>query len=307
MSVALGLDVGGTKILATVVNEGGEVLAQHREATSHHSHEAFIAQLKALYQRFACDYAVQAVGVGMPASVCPRTQTLHQMPNLALVDGKRFVADLKAALPVPVAVENDVNVAALAEYRYGVGGEPLVLVALGTGIGMGVVVNGRLLRGYRGAAGEIAYLPFGRAYLPFGSAYLPFGGAATTPRTEPSADFEARLGGAGWLQAYQQRGGDKALSLPDSLAALFATPDAIFDAVLLESADLLARGLLTVATLIDPERICLAGSIGLQPRLLAATQSALCAYGMPVELRPASLSHEAGAMGAAALAWELGQ
>lgn len=296
MSAVLGLDVGGTKILAAVLNERGEVLAQHREATTHHSHEAFIAQLKALYQRFATDYAVQAVGVGMPASVCPRTQTLHQMPNLALVDGKRFVADLKAALPVPVVVENDVNVAALAEYRYGVGGEPLVLVALGTGIGMGVVVNGRLLRGYRGAAGEIAYLPFG-------SAYLPFGGTATTPRTEPSADFEARLGGEGWLQAYQQRGGDKA----SSLAALFATPDAIFDAVLLESADLLARGLLSVATLIDPERICLAGSIGLQPRLLAATQSALCAYGMPVELRPASLSHEAGAMGAAALAWELGQ
>lgn len=296
MSAVLGLDVGGTKILAAVLNERGEVLAQHREATTHHSHEVFIAQLKALYQRVATDYAVQAVGVGMPASVCPRTQTLHQMPNLALVDGKRFVADLKAALPVPVVVENDVNVAALAEYRYGVGGEPLVLVALGTGIGMGVVVNGRLLRGYRGAAGEIAYLPFGRAYLPFG-------GIATTPRTEPSADFEARLGGEGWLQAYQQRGGDKA----SSLAALFATPDAIFDAVLLESADLLARGLLSVATLIDPERICLAGSIGLQPRLLAATQSALCAYGMPVELRPASLSHEAGAMGAAALAWELGQ
>ena len=147
---------------------------------------------------------------------------------------------------------------------------------------MGVVINGRLCRGHRGAAGEIAYLPLGAAPL--------------TPQSHQQGAFETRLSGAGWIAAYRARGGDGA----QTLAELFAAPDALFRDVLRESADLLARGILAVAAVIDPEVVCLGGSIGLQPAVLDSTQAALDHYGHhAVRLCQSQLGQYAGAIGAA--------
>lgn len=240
-----------------------------------------MAQIAALAAQLDPHGQAAGLGVGMPAAVSPQTLELSHIPNIAGVEGTAFAEILQATFAVPVAIENDVNAAALGEAWLGRTGDPLVLLSLGTGTGMGVVIRGRLFRGHHGAAGEVAYLPIGA-------------------RSADAADyrdgvFEQRLGGAGWLAAYHAAGGERT----DGLAALFARPDAVFAQVLDESAQILAQGILAVAAVMDPQTVLLGGSIGLQESLLAATQRHLRAYGSPIVPAHAQLGQYAGALGAA--------
>lgn len=279
----LGIDVGGTKILAALVNEQGGIVAESREATSQQGETALVAQIVAMAQVLVrkANVAVHALGVGMPGAVCPRTQALSMMPNVSGIAGTGFVEKLRAAFAAPIALENDVNVAALGEAWHSGAGDPLVFLALGTGIGMGLVVNGVLCRGHHGAAGEIAYLPL--------DAVRP------TPAQYRTAMLENRLGGKVWMDDYHARGGTKA-----TLAECFAAPDTIFAEVLAEKSERLALAILAIAAVVDPQTVCLGGSIGLQPALQQATRDALARYSdYPPLITVARLGGHAGAIGAA--------
>ncbi|MDO5090974.1 MAG: ROK family protein [Cardiobacteriaceae bacterium] len=279
----LGIDVGGTKTLAVLVNARGDILGEHRAATTQQGEAALAAQLVAMGQTLARDagVAVQAVGIGMPGAVCPKTQSLSMMPNVQGVAGAGFIAKLRAAFGLPVALENDVNAAALGEAWQGGAGDPFVFLALGTGIGMGLVMNGALCRGRHGAAGEIAYLPLGAV--------------APTPAEYRAAMLENRLDGKAWIDAYHARGGGE-----KTLADCFAAPDAIFREVLAEQAERLALAVLAIAAVIDPQTVCLGGSIGLQPALQDALRRTLSRYSdHPPAIAAARLGAYAGAIGAA--------
>ena len=147
---------------------------------------------------------------------------------------------------------------------------------------MGLVAEGRLYRGHRGAAGEIALLPVGEGQ----------GKAADYRR----GMLESTLGGAAWLAAYRARGGDSTRTL----AALFAAPDDTFRHILAEKSGQLALAILAISAVADPQTVCLGGSIGLQAALLAQTQQRLAEYcEAPPVLCAAMLGDYAGALGAA--------
>ncbi|GAA1394608.1 ROK family glucokinase [Kitasatospora putterlickiae] len=155
---AVGVDVGGTKIAAVRVTADGTVSARARRATPHGSADGLVAAIAALVARVRGKRAV-AVGVGLPGMVDARTGALAFAPGLGFARAplRDLIAD---AVGLPVVTDNDANAAAWAEYRLGAGRgyENLVLVTLGTGLGCGVVADGRLLHGAHGFAAEASHL-----------------------------------------------------------------------------------------------------------------------------------------------------
>ncbi|MFD1911225.1 ROK family protein [Halodurantibacterium flavum] len=294
-ALLFGCDVGGTKTQSVLTDLTGRLLAEVKEPTAPAGGMAVIDQIAGqcadLIRKAGIDPArLRAGAVGVPAAVHPVTARLSRIPNIRGLDLLDLPALLAQRLGVPVALENDVNMAAQGEYWLGHRAESMAFVALGTGVGMGLIVNGRLLRGARGAAGEISALPLGGD---------PFDAAVQT-----TGALESAISSRALLAAYEARGGQPGQTLRTLFAApadaAFARPaDAAFAAVLDDLARLLALAVLSVAAVIDPERIVLGGSIGSRPELLSALRHHLdrCMTPAP-DCRISALGNRAGAVGA---------
>ena len=144
----IGIDLGGTKIRAGLVDGDGRVERTLDRATPGESQESLLAALvEAVRDLEAPD--VVAVGIGLPARVDHRSGRVFGAVNIPLGE-LGFRAEMQARLGLPVSVENDASAAALAEYQAGAGRgtSDLVLLTLGTGVGGGVVADGRLFRGW---------------------------------------------------------------------------------------------------------------------------------------------------------------
>ncbi len=158
MSLAIGVDIGGTKVAAGVVDEEGGVLALVRRPTPGDvagTEDAIVRCVTELTDR----YDVAAVGIGAAGWIANDRATVLFSPHLAWRD-EPLRDSLLGRIGLPVTVENDANAAAWAEYRYGAArGERVVcMVTLGTGIGGGLVVSGTLFRGGFGLAGEWGHM-----------------------------------------------------------------------------------------------------------------------------------------------------
>lgn len=174
MAIGIGLDVGGTKVLACALDEKGELLGELRVPTPRTADELFnalahcVATLRRQLGERAAD--LRGVGVGVPglvdrAGVLHETANLHGMSEIDLPAGlrPRLAAILnvpESALPVRLVADNDASCATVAEHAFGSGrgGDDSVLVTLGTGIGGGIVSAGRLVRGARNFGGEIGHM-----------------------------------------------------------------------------------------------------------------------------------------------------
>ncbi|MFN8076284.1 MAG: ROK family glucokinase [Kineosporiaceae bacterium] len=157
---AIGVDIGGTKVNAGVVAPDGAVLARARRPTPGRDVAAVESTILDLVAQLRAEHPdVAAVGVGAAGFVDAAGERVLFSPHLAWRDEPLHDA-LAEHLDVPVTVDNDANGAAWAEYRFGAGrDEPwLVCVTLGTGIGGGLVVDGRLRRGRWGIAGEFGHM-----------------------------------------------------------------------------------------------------------------------------------------------------
>ena len=159
MALTIGVDVGGTKVAAGVVDESGTILVSTRRPTPSASPAHVEETIAALVTELRREHEVEAVGIGAAGFIDAERSTVLFAPNLAwrnepLRDAVSKVIDL------PVVVENDANAAAWAEYRFGAGqGEPdLVCVTVGTGIGGGIVLAGRLHRGRHGIGAELGHM-----------------------------------------------------------------------------------------------------------------------------------------------------
>lgn len=146
--LVIGLDVGATKILSGLVDREGNVLAEHRVATPGRSQKDALAAMDAAVEALLDD-RVAAIGYGIPANLERGTSRVLQATNMLLA-GIDLVARSSERFGLPVGVENDGNVAALAEWKRGAGrsASNLVMLTLGTGIGGGVVIDDRLFRGW---------------------------------------------------------------------------------------------------------------------------------------------------------------
>lgn len=156
MALTIGIDIGGTKIDGGVVEEDGTILVRSRRETPAGDSAKLLETIVELIDELTCDREVAGVGVGA-AGWFDRTRTrVLFAPHLVWRD-EPLRDQIAARTHLPVAVENDGNVAAWAEFRYGAAREArdsMVLVTIGTGIGGGIVIGGQLVRGANGIAGE---------------------------------------------------------------------------------------------------------------------------------------------------------
>lgn len=165
MGLTIGVDIGGTKILAGVVDENGAILDQVKIATPRDSAQTAeaIAQAALSVRK---DYPVEAVGLGAAGFISADRATVLVAPNMSWHD-EPLKARIEALIDLPVFVENDANAAAWGEARFGagVGQANVVLYTIGTGVGGGIVLNGELFRGHFGIGGELGHyrvVPDGR-------------------------------------------------------------------------------------------------------------------------------------------------
>ncbi|TNC21007.1 ROK family transcriptional regulator [Amycolatopsis alkalitolerans] len=157
------VDIGHHRTRVAIVDVRGNQLAraeapsaQGREAATVAAVTKLIDECRAQASVTRLDHAV----IGVPAVVSPRDGELRLVSGIP-EDGKRLPELLASALPMPSTLENDTNLAAVAEYHdgEGAGTAAFVLVSVGAAVGAGIVVDGRLYRGFTGGAGEVAYLP----------------------------------------------------------------------------------------------------------------------------------------------------
>jgi glucokinase len=156
---AIGVDIGGTKVAAGLVDGDGRIVRRARRLTPSRDPRAVERTIVEVVLEVRGDDEVGGVGIGAAGFVDADRSRVMFAPHLAWRD-EPLRDGLVAALGVPVIVENDANAAAWAEWRFGAGrGEPrLVCVTLGTGIGGGIVIDGVVQRGRWGMAGEFGHM-----------------------------------------------------------------------------------------------------------------------------------------------------
>src|SRR5258708_5717889 len=191
----LGIDLGGTKLHVALADLQGVTVAESIEPTARDGGGAVIAQIgrvtDALLQRAGVSSQRLRGGVmGSPGIIEPASGGIVIAPNIAGLDSLDVRAALRARLGIDIAIENDVNLAAIGEHWRGHSrkARTFAFIALGTGIGMGIFAAGHLIRGARSAAGEVAYLP------PRGDPYDARGQGLRT--------LETPVGSAGIIERY---------------------------------------------------------------------------------------------------------
>ncbi|MEV6969730.1 ROK family glucokinase [Hamadaea sp. NPDC051192] len=160
MGLTIGVDIGGTKVLGGVVDETGKVLATTRRPTPADDVARTRDVIVEVVRELAEDRQIEAVGIGAAGWIDADRSTVLFAPNLAWRDEPLREA-VSAGTGLPVIVENDANVAAWAEFRYGAAEDAtdsMVLFTIGTGIGGGIVLGGRLIRGAHGIAAELGHV-----------------------------------------------------------------------------------------------------------------------------------------------------
>lgn len=291
----IGIDLGGTKIRAGIAAVDGTILAERKVPTGADGTGA-VEMIKTVIDDLCDDIdadaqRIAATGIG-GAGVPDEAGTSFELaPNLTGLSRMPFAERLAAALGHPVVLENDVNVAAIGELHYGLGRDRrnFVYVAIGTGIGMGIIANGQLVRGTRGAAGEIGYLPVGAdpldpSHWVRGPLEEVTAGDAITRRYRLAAAQELST------REILQRAGNG-----DSAAL------AAFD----EEARWIAVALCAVKAVLDPELVILGGGIGSLSALLPPLHTWLERYGAPdLDIRISELGNRAPIAGAIQLALE---
>lgn len=160
----VGVDLGGTSMSAVVANGNGKILGESDTATDRSSWKKTVAQVIEQIELAAKDAGVKkgkidAIGIGAPGAADPKTGVVHRAPNLGWVNVP-LGAMLREEFGAPVAIGNDVQVAIVGEHAYGAakGKSRAVGIWVGTGVGGGLIVDGELDRGHRGAAGEIGHM-----------------------------------------------------------------------------------------------------------------------------------------------------
>jgi glucokinase len=294
---AIGVDLGGTKILAGVVDRQGTVLRRHEAPTPTGSQEELLAGVEAAIAAVRAD-DVGAVGIGIPSTIDQRAGRAVSSVNIPLADVD--VRDLlRERLGLPVAIENDANAAAIGEWRVGAGAgtSDMVMLTLGTGVGGGLVLGGRPFRGSSGAAAELGHMVIevdgrpcqgtctGRGHL---EAYAS-GHAATIEAQEafgPAADAHR-------------------------LVRLADEGDARAREILAGIGHRLGAAIGTLVNVFDPELVVIGGGFGSAAReyLLPPARGTMRREALPpgrdrVRIEPAKLGTAAGLTGAAFVGFE---
>jgi predicted NBD/HSP70 family sugar kinase len=296
-TLVFGVDLGGTKIRAALANMAGSIVNETVETTDPRGGMHVIDQIARLSTTLAGGAGVDTrtirVGVvGIPGAFNPRTKRLIMVPNIADFEQLAFEEELGARVGFQIVAGNDVNMAAKGEQWLGEGrsSDSFVFVALGTGIGMGIINERKIVRGARGAAGEVSTLPIGAD--PYDA------------RTFKSGALESAIGSAAICARYECLGGQPNLSVRDIFDRV-VQEDPIAIATIDEVARTLAQSVLAVAAVLDPEKIIFGGSVGARAELVDRVVHHLArCMPDPVDCTISRLGSRAGLFGTIATALE---
>jgi glucokinase len=288
----IGVDVGGTKVLGVVVDDAGALVAEHRVPTPATGDEVIAAMLDVV-DRLRADHDVTGIGAGVPGLV-DHDSVLRFAPNLPGIVELPVGALLTSGTGLPVRVDNDNTCALWAEHLLGAARDvqDVVLVGLGTGIGGGLVLDGRLVRGAHGFAGEIGHMVVARGGI------LCVCGRKGCWERYASGTALGRMGREAGIGTTGE----------DVTAAAIAGDAAALE-VFEEFADWFAIGLVNLVHVLDVSRCVIAGGVVEAGEVLIdAVRRAFAArlvapdHRPPVDIVAATMGERAGAIGAALLA-----
>lgn len=309
--LSIGIDIGGTKVAAGVVDDEGNVLRRLQRPTPSRSPEAVEDAIVEVVEELATSHDVGAVGIGAAGWVDTDQAIVRFSPHLAWRN-EPLKARLNQRIDLPVIVDNDANAAAWAEYRYGAGRNASVMVCLtlGTGIGGAVVINGRLFRGRYGMAGEFGHMgvvPEGH-WCPCGNrgCWEQYASGNSLVRDAKALLRENSPQVRGLLDRI---GGDiDALVGPDVTAAAMEG-DQIAIELISDVGFWLGKGIANLAAALDPDLFVIGGGVSAAGDLLLtpaqqAFDRTLTGRGFrpPAQLVLAEFRNDAGLVGAADLA-----
>lgn len=255
----IGVDLGGTKTELIAIDDDGSVRLRRRAPTPAGDYAATVALIAGMVTQAERELGVRAsVGIGTPGSQSPVDGRMRNA-NSTCLNGQPLKQDVEAALGRTVRLANDANCFALSEAVDGAGrGADVVFgVILGTGVGGGVVVHGRVLQGANGVAGEWGHNP-----LPPGD---DTGGHVPACYCGRHGCVETWLSGPALAADYLRTSGETAA--PERIVARAADGDAACEATLQRYEARLARALAGVINLLDPDAIVLGGGLSSIGRL----------------------------------------
>ncbi len=309
---AVGIDVGGTRIAAGLVERKGRIVKEAKRPTPKSGPFAVVDAIIEVADEVVSAVhpsEVAGVGIGLPAQVDFLRQEIEFCTNLPLagVDVRSLVMSRTKG---EVTIDNDGHLAAFGESRFGAakGARDFLMITLGTGVGGGMWLAGEPYRGARGLGGEIGHTVIdldgpecpcgGRGHL---EAYL--GRPALAAKGRAAAKTFA---GRAILDA---AGGDPDAVTAEAVVIAARGGDATARAILLEAGDVLGRALVGFVNLLNPRLVCIGGGIGesadmLIERAVEVMQAEALAGRRDVEVVQAVLGNDAGVLGAAALAFD---
>ncbi len=307
----LGIDLGGSHIKSAIVSHDGEILHHRSEPTYvEQGYEAILTSLKRIITSLTAEFPdITAVGIGVPGVVTD-SGVVRVAPNFPDWKDIPVRAYLQQHCPLPIALDNDANVAALAEAEVGAGAQvsDFLFITLGTGVGGCIISGGSIFRGERGGAGEIGHV------IIHETAHAPDG--KPSYRAGALEEYAGRLGIIELAKEY-------ALQYPHSLLHSVEDLDVhhISDAVekgdeaaiacFRRTGQLLGTALTSAMNLLDIRIVIVGGGISqAHPLLLESTLDTIRLRALPTiaeeaEIRLAHFSHTAGVIGAAMLAKKL--
>ena len=300
----LAFDIGGTFVKYGVVDPDGQILEKGKSATPD-TQEPFLTALSKTCQDLQTRFSLDGIGISAPGT--PNRQgTMVSFGALTKMTGLPLKAELEKLTGLPVAVENDANAAAIAEQWLGAGQayHDYMVMALGTGIGGGIVINNQVYRGAHGTAGEFGWV-------------MNNGLSRVGELEEVSQNYRSSVG-TGLLPRYNQalqsvshgqaQPLDDAKVLLDLVQASDETASVIFD----EFLDDLVVNLMNLVACYDPEAILIGGGISANTYFLDRLNDRwhklisrhnglhqLQKQGLLTEIKPAGLRNDAGMLGAA--------
>jgi glucokinase len=305
---AIGVDLGGTTVRAALVDDRGNILAQNEDETdATGGPERVLSQILGLSRQLTASrpgLAPAGVGVSTPGPVDTISGIASDIPTLSGFAGFPLRAELERQFGLSVSLENDGIAAAIGEWQFGAGKghDSLVYVTVSTGIGGGIIADGRVVRGRMGMAGHVGHMTI-------------------TPDGEPCpcgnrGCFEAYASGTAFTRRARQRASGRTDTLlgrdgsPINSRAIFEAGrkgDTFANQVIDEEADTLGRGITNLLHVLSPEIVVMGGGLSNEfDRLHAGIADHITRRAMPafreVPVVRAALGQNSGLVGAAALA-----
>lgn len=302
--VVIGVDLGGTNLRTALVNQNGEVADKVKEPTRASDGHARVVQklienIKAQQDRAHRNgNVVAAVGVGAPGVIHADTGVVVKSPNFPDWNNLPLKKELEAALALPVFIENDANAAALGEQWRGAGRgkNSMIFLTLGTGVGGGIVLNGRIWPGADGMAGEIGHMTI-----------IPDGRRCGCGNT---GCLEMYASSRGIVMAYLERSSRHRMITSEEIYQAAREGDVLAGDVMKDMGRLLGIGIANLVNIFNPELIVIGGGVKDAWHLfIEATREEIKkrAFEYPAErtqIVPSMLGDDAGMIGAAALAFQ---